>query len=77
VIRFVAGRLAWDARLRPGAAADVPPDGARSGPRSRGGVRLAVALALLTADVLYAVAVGSFIHFSWPATRAAAWRSAQ
>lgn len=69
---LVAGGLAWDARVRPGATADVPAEGARPGPRSRGGARLAVALALalalLAAGVLYAVAVGSFIRFSWPAT---------
>ena len=65
---LVAAGLAWDARLRPGVTADGPAQGARFGRRSRGGVRLAVVLALLTAGVLYAVAVGSFIRFSWPAT---------
>jgi len=65
---LVAAGLAWKARLGPGPAAELPPEGASSGSRSRGGVRLAVALALVTAGVLYAAAVGSFIRFSWPAT---------
>jgi hypothetical protein len=64
----VAAGLAWDGRQRPGAPAAGPAQGARSWPVTQGGLRLPVVLAFITAGVLYAVVVGSFIRFSWPAT---------
>jgi hypothetical protein len=64
----VAVGLAWDGRQRPGAPAAGPAPGARSWPAAQGGLRLPVILAFITAGVLYAVVVGSFIRFSWPAT---------
>jgi hypothetical protein len=68
---IVAAGLAWDARLRSGpAAATVRGGAAFSSPRpsGRGRHRVLAGLALLTAGIVYAVVVGSYIRFSWPAT---------
>jgi hypothetical protein len=64
----VAAGLAWEARTRSGAPAAAPPEAGRAWAGSRGSLGLVVALALLAAVIMYAVVVGSFIRFSWPAT---------
>jgi hypothetical protein len=74
---LVAAGLAWDVRTRsrqvpaapagsarPSAAA---PDGAAA---PRYGIRLLIAVAAVAAGASYAIIVGSFSRFSWPATAA-------
>jgi hypothetical protein len=71
---LVAVGLAWDAwassRRAPPAPADDEPSGppAAPEPAPRRGVRLLTAIAGVAGAVCYAVIVGSFSRFSWPAT---------
>jgi hypothetical protein len=81
---LVAVGLAWDAGRRardagvPGDAADAAsvagpeasaaPDDARPSWRAGGRRRLLILAALLAGGVAYAIVVGSFIRYSWPAT---------
>jgi hypothetical protein len=68
---IVAVGLAWDARRRSGQAAATVADAALPSPprpSSWGVRRILAGLALLAAGVVYAVLVGSYIRFSWPAT---------
>lgn len=76
---LVAGGLAWDAQVRsrhpvPGPADREPPGqpAREAGPVSRRGIRLLLAAAAVVAGGGYAVIVGSFSRFSWPATVAVA-----
>jgi hypothetical protein len=68
---LVAVGLAWEARHRPAeAAAAAAGAGPQPQPARWKGREPVAALALLTAGVMYAAVVGSFLRFSWPATMA-------
>jgi hypothetical protein len=79
---LVAAGLAWDARARsrriPAAPAAAEPAGPAApdtgrvdtGAAPRRGIRLLAGVATVAAGVSYAVIVGSFSRFSWPATAA-------
>jgi hypothetical protein len=69
---IVAAGLAWDARSRSGGAvATVRDDAVASSPRPSGHggrYRVLAGLTLVAAGIVYALLVGSYIRFSWPAT---------
>lgn len=69
---IVAAGLAWDARQHPGEAVAAARDSAvSSSPRPSARYRryrVLAGLVLVAAGTVYAVTVGSYIRFSWPAT---------
>ena len=70
LVLIVAAGLTWDAGRRAlrGGSEQGAPVAVRAGVRPGGRRRLALLAALLAGGLAYAVVVGSFSRYSWPAT---------